>query len=140
MRHGRLATIVAVIVLAASAPAVAAPGGAPPFLAPTSLNATVTGTSVTLMWNDPNRRETGYQVERRTGAAPFAVVGTVRRNVTTFNDVVSSGVPCDSQVRARGRRSVVSVGSPIKTGKVTPPDVQKQATPQSIVATWISGA
>src|SRR5204863_323174 len=75
-----------------------------------------------------------------TDDAPFAVVGTDRRNVTTFNDVVRSGVTYDYQVRARGRRSVVSAPSPIKTVKVTPPDGPKPATPQGVVATAISCA
>lgn len=69
-----------------------APGdeGPPPPAAPappTALSASpVSATRIDLVWSDPNTEETGYRVERRAGAASFAVVGSLPPDSTSFQD------------------------------------------------------
>ncbi len=44
------------------------------------------GTEIVLSWTDSSDNETGFIVERKTGSLEFAEVGTVKANITTFND------------------------------------------------------
>jgi hypothetical protein len=56
--------------------------------APTGLSATAQSSSqIHLAWKDNANNETGFKIERRTGADPFALVATVGANTTSYSDV-----------------------------------------------------
>jgi uncharacterized protein (TIGR02145 family) len=56
-------------------------------LAPTGLTGTVaSATQINLSWTDNSTNETGFKIERRTGSANYAVVGTVNQDVLAFSD------------------------------------------------------
>ena len=56
-------------------------------LAPTGLTGTVaSATQINLSWTDNSTNETGFKIERRTGSANYAVVGTVNADVLAFSD------------------------------------------------------
>jgi len=59
-----------------------------PPAAPTALTATpVSQTKINLAWTDNSNNETGFKVERKTGAAgTYAEIGTVAANVKVFAD------------------------------------------------------
>ncbi len=62
-------------------------------LAPTGLTGTVVSpTQSNLSWTDNSTNETGFKIERRTGSANYAVVGTVNQDVLSFSD--SGLTPC----------------------------------------------
>jgi titin len=55
--------------------------------APANLRlALVADNSLTLVWNDASGDETGFRIERSTGAAGFVVVGTVAANERSYTD------------------------------------------------------
>ncbi len=59
---------------------------APP-AAPSGLVATTSGSSsIGLTWSDNSTNETGFSIERKTGAGAFAEVATTAANVTSFAD------------------------------------------------------
>jgi len=61
-----------------------------PVALPLDLSAAVTGAqTVTLNWTDNSGNETGFRIERATGAGAFTEVGTVAANVTTYNDATA---------------------------------------------------
>ncbi len=41
---------------------------------------------VHLQWNDNSNNETGFKIERKSGASPFAVIDSVGSNVTEYDD------------------------------------------------------
>jgi uncharacterized protein (TIGR02145 family) len=56
-------------------------------LAPTGLTGTVdSATQINLSWTDNSTNETGFKIERRTGVANYAVVGTVNQDLMNFSD------------------------------------------------------
>lgn len=56
-------------------------------LPPTGLTGNVASTTqINLSWTDNSTNETGFKIERRTGSANYAVVGTVNQDVLTFSD------------------------------------------------------
>lgn len=60
---------------------------AKPTPVPTSLTATPAGTTrVNLVWQDNSATETGFLVERRSGAQAFGLIANVAPNVTTYQD------------------------------------------------------
>ncbi len=57
-------------------------------LPPTGLTGSVASTTqINLTWTDNSTNETGFKIERRTGASIYAVVGTVNSDVLTFSDI-----------------------------------------------------
>ncbi len=57
-------------------------------LPPTGLTGSVASTTqINLSWTDNSTNETGFKIERRTGASIYAVVGTVNSDVLTFSDI-----------------------------------------------------
>jgi len=60
----------------------------PPPIAPSNLTATaILSNKVQLHWQDNSTNETGFKIERKTGAGgTYAQVGTVGANVTTFTN------------------------------------------------------
>ena len=61
--------------------------GTPP-LAPTNLSVTVSSPLLyaALSWTDVSTNETGYRIERKTGAGVFTQIAQVGTNFSTFND------------------------------------------------------
>ncbi|MGZ6224725.1 MAG: multicopper oxidase domain-containing protein, partial [Syntrophales bacterium] len=57
-----------------------------PVAAPYDLIATLAGAQVNLAWTDNSNNETGFRIERATGAGAFVTLGTVGANVTAFSD------------------------------------------------------
>ncbi len=61
-----------------------------PPLAPSALTATVLGSgssqSVVLTWADNSLNETGFSIERATGAGPWTPLAAVGQNIKTFTD------------------------------------------------------
>jgi len=58
--------------------------------APTGLGATVIGPyQVNLAWTDASTNESGFRIERATGAGAFAPLGTVGANVTAYSDITA---------------------------------------------------
>jgi uncharacterized protein (TIGR02145 family) len=56
-------------------------------LAPSNLQGVASSTSqINLSWTDNSTNETGFKIERRTGSANYAVVGTVNADVLLFSD------------------------------------------------------
>jgi uncharacterized protein (TIGR02145 family) len=56
-------------------------------VAPSNLTGTVASTTqINLSWTDNSTNETGFKIERRTGSANYAVVGTVNADVLSFSD------------------------------------------------------
>ncbi len=55
--------------------------------APTAASATANAAnSVTVNWTDASNNETGFRIERKTGAGAFQPVGNVSANVATYTD------------------------------------------------------
>lgn len=55
--------------------------------APTSLSANATSSSqINLSWSDNANSETGYIIERKSGASPFTAIDTLSANSTSYNN------------------------------------------------------
>lgn len=55
---------------------------------PSNLTGTIVSTTqINLSWTDNSTNETGFKIERKTGAGTYAVVGTTATDVTTFNNI-----------------------------------------------------
>jgi hypothetical protein len=58
---------------------------------PTALSAqALSATQVSLSWTDNAANETGYKIERRTGAGAYAQIATTGANVTSYEDIALS--------------------------------------------------
>lgn len=56
-------------------------------IAPTNLTLTnISPTQIDLSWTDYSNNETAFKIERKKGTDPYAIVGSVNTNVTTFSD------------------------------------------------------
>ena len=56
-------------------------------LPPTGLTGTVASSSqINLTWTDNSTNETGFKIERRTGSANYAVVGTLNQDILSFSN------------------------------------------------------
>ena len=56
-------------------------------LAPTDLNSPRVGLSfASLSWTDRSTNETGFKIERKTGAGNFSIVGNTSENTSSFDD------------------------------------------------------
>jgi FtsP/CotA-like multicopper oxidase with cupredoxin domain len=60
-----------------------------PVTAPTGLAAVPVTGQVNLTWTDNSSNETGFRIERATGAGAFAEIGTVGPDVTTYPDATA---------------------------------------------------
>ena len=73
---------------------------------PTNLAATAAGTTrINLSWQDNSSTESGFQVERRSGALPFAPLAVVAANTTTYPD---TGLAPDTVYTYRVRVALAS--------------------------------
>ena len=58
-----------------------------PVTTPSGLSATpVSATQINLSWTDNSNNETGFKIERKTGAGAFAQIATMGANVTTYSN------------------------------------------------------
>ncbi|MBI2918215.1 MAG: fibronectin type III domain-containing protein [Chloroflexi bacterium] len=105
--------------------------------APADLRAAVTGpTTVHLTWQDMSSNETGFRIERSTGAA-FTVIGTRPAGATSFDDTNATAgatfsyrVVATNIVGASAQNPTVSVPIPTpQTGGQQQPQPQAAATP-----------
>lgn len=71
---------------------------------PTGLTATAASTSgINLTWTDNSAGETGYEIQRKTGAGAFATVTTTAANVTSYSDSgLAAATTYTYRVRATG--------------------------------------
>jgi fibronectin type 3 domain-containing protein len=76
-----------------SAEASATPAAPPPPAAPSGLTATaISGSQIDLAWTDNADNETGFKIERKTGAGgTFAQIATVGANVVSYTDTSVAG-------------------------------------------------
>ncbi len=57
-------------------------------LPPSNLTGAVaSSTQINLSWTDNSNDETGFKIERKTGAGNYSIVGTTINDVNTFNDI-----------------------------------------------------
>ena len=75
-----------------------------PPAAPSGLTATAASTSgINLAWTDNSGRETGYEIQRKTGTGAFATVTTTAASVTSYSDSgLAVATTYTYQVRATG--------------------------------------
>ena len=80
-----------------------------PMNPPSNLTATTISTNqINLTWTDNSASETGYRIERKTGAGgTYTEIGTVGANVTTYNDTGLSGGRT-YYYRVRGYNSLIT--------------------------------
>ncbi len=62
-----------------------------PLTGPSDLTAVASAGQINLSWSDNSSVETGYRIERATGAGAFVEIGTVAADVTTFSDTTVQG-------------------------------------------------
>jgi uncharacterized protein (TIGR02145 family) len=56
-------------------------------VAPSNLSGVVASTTqINLSWTDNSTNETGFKIERKSGAGTYAVIGTTATDITTFSD------------------------------------------------------
>jgi regulation of enolase protein 1 (concanavalin A-like superfamily) len=80
---------------------VTTPSGVP--ATPTGFGTTQQGTAVRVSWTDVATNETGYVVERRTGAGGYAVLATLAAGTTSYTDsAVASSTTYTYRVKATG--------------------------------------
>ena len=94
-------------------------------LSPTGLTALMSGaTRVDLQWTDGSVNETGFRVERRTGAGAYAAIGSTVPNQAFFTDfTVVSGTTYTYRVYSYnqyGDCTTPATSSPVTPGAITP--------------------
>jgi hypothetical protein len=108
-------------------------------LGPTNLSGTgVTNNGgkfkINLTWTDHANNETGFQVERSTSNANFAIIGTAAANASSFSDgTATAGVPYYYRVAAFNTGGNSPYSNVLQTG-VAP------AAPSQLAANGISGS
>ena len=107
--------------------------------APSGLTATaISTTQINLSWTDNASNETGFKIERKTGAGgTYAQIGTVGANLTTYNDTgLTDGTTYFYRVRATNAVGDSTYSSETSaTTLVAPP-----AAPNGLTATAISSS
>ncbi len=114
---------------------------------PLAIDAGLTGlTSVQATWSDSSQDETGFRVERKTGAGAFGILGTTAAGVTTWDDV---GLDPETTYTYRVRAfNDYGISGPSGEAEVTtppaptsPPDAPSNlqavvVTPRRVDLTW----
>jgi peptidyl-Asp metalloendopeptidase len=109
--------------------------------APTALTATAAGTGqINLTWTDGSSNETGFKIERSSGGAAFAQIGTVGAGVTSLsNSGLTEGTAYSYRIRAYNA-SGDSAYSNIATATTATATPTAPATPGSFAgAPFFSG-
>ncbi|MBK8452865.1 MAG: 6-bladed beta-propeller [Thiofilum sp.] len=107
------------------------------FTYPPTLSATIASTSINLVWNDPSYQETGFRVERCTGATctNFVVVSSPAANVLSFNNAgLAPSTTYLYRIRAVYGSKLSSYSSILTTTTRAEP-----VAPNSLVAQVLSG-
>ena len=106
----------------------------PPPTAPSRLTATAVSTGqVNLTWRDNANNETGFRIERATGAGAFALLTTVGANVASYADMTVSAATTYSY-RVLAYNSAGNSGFS-NTATATTPAATPPAAPTSLTAT-----
>jgi subtilisin family serine protease len=106
--------------------------------APANLSATAVSVSqINLTWTDQSANETGFQVERKTGAGgTYAQIGTTAANTTTYNDTgLAEGTMYFYRVRAINGNGNSAYSSEASATPVSPP-----VAPANLSATAVSSS
>jgi titin len=105
--------------------------------APSSLSATtMSNTQINLAWTDNADNETGFKIERKTGAAgTYAEIGTVGANVTNYSDNSLSPIT-EYYYRVRASNTGGHSAYSNETNTTTLPNAPK--APGSLTATTVS--
>ncbi|MBE7490999.1 MAG: right-handed parallel beta-helix repeat-containing protein [Planctomycetes bacterium] len=86
---------------------------------PTGLGAVLNGSAADLTWTDNSNNETGFRIERRVGAGPFATLTTTAADVTNYSDTgLGAGVTYTYRVIAV---NAAGDSTPSNTAGVTVP-------------------
>jgi FtsP/CotA-like multicopper oxidase with cupredoxin domain len=108
---------------------------APSNLTATASRAGVSPITVALRWTDNSANETGFLIERRTGAGTFAQIGQVGSNVVTWTDTtVAANTGYTYRVRASNNGANSNYTS---NATVTTPTSAVPAAPSSLRITSI---
>ncbi|MGV3721552.1 MAG: Calx-beta domain-containing protein, partial [Actinomycetota bacterium] len=93
--------------------------------APTGLSATAQdGGVVRLSWTDNSLNESGFLIERRTGASAFELVATLGENIVLFNDTgLTPGASYSYRVKASNAGGVSSDSNVATVSIPNPPSV-----------------
>jgi hypothetical protein len=119
-----------------------------PAVAPYGLIASVAAGQINLAWTDNSNNETGFRIERATGAGAFTEVGTVAADSTTFSDTtVQPAVTYSYRVFAftaggdslPSNTETVKAPGPLPAGGPTDLDIVGITT-NSITISWTDSA
>ena len=119
--------------------------GKPGLSPPTSLSATVISVNqVELRWQDPNKGESGYAIERaQISSGPFTQVAETGSDATAYSDQGLTGGTYYYRVRAfkdsrkRTQYSIYSSTTSAQIGDTTPPSVSISSNPADAVHTSV---
>jgi len=110
-----------------------------PPVAPANLSATaVSASQINLSWTDQSTNETGFQIERKTGAGgTYTQIGTAAANSTTYNNTgLTEGTTYFYRVRA-----VNSAGNSANSNEAsTSTPISPPAAPANLSATAVSAS
>lgn len=118
---------------------VTGPGGSAP-ATPTGLSATmINNTQINLAWTDASSNETGFKIERKTGAGgTWSQIGTTAANVATFQN---TGLATATQYYYRVRANNGSGDSPYSNeANATTASGPPPAVPSGLSATAVSAS
>ena len=109
------------------------PPGAPSGLAVANTSAT----TLNLSWTDNSTNETGFKVERRTGAGPFTFIGQAPADTATFQD---AGLAADTlyTYRVRATGTAGDSANSNEAASSTPPTAPSNLTASGAVAGQIT--
>jgi hypothetical protein len=117
-----------------------APPVSPP-AAPANLSAAaVSSSQINLTWTDQSTDETGFQIERKTGAGGiYAQIGTPAANATTYsNSGLAGGTTYYYRVRAVNGAANSAYSN--EANATTPSSVSPPAAPANLSAAAVSGS
>ena len=95
-----------------------------PISTPANLSATaVSSSQINLTWTDQSTSETGFRIERKTGAGgTYAQIGTVAANATAYNDSgLAEGTMYFYRVRALGNLGNSAASNEASATTISPP-------------------
>jgi fibronectin type 3 domain-containing protein/sugar lactone lactonase YvrE len=116
-------------------------GGSNPPNAPTNLSASLgSGLSVNLSWTDNSGDETGFKIDRKTGAGAYALLATVGSNIVNYTDTTVS-YSTNYTYRVKAINGVLESGysneSQISTGPPQPPNAPSDLTANVVSSTRV---